>query len=103
MTDQLQPVRCRAVFSDDLPMITQEQYDDMRRDRDEWKASCAQYHKANAALDKDRSALMTAIRRLRDAKGDYENQNAYEDMIALLPENDQGDGRRDGGPVSPAI
>jgi hypothetical protein len=68
-------------------MITQDQYDEMRRERDEWKASCALYHTTNEALDKDRSKLLAAIRTLRDAKGDAANQDAYEEMIALLPEN----------------
>lgn len=68
-------------------MITQEQYDDMRRERDEWKASCALYHTANAALDNDRSALLAAIRNLRDQKGRHNTGIAYERLVALLPEN----------------
>lgn len=71
----------------DLLSITQEQYDDMRRERDEWKASCARYHTANASLDKDRSALLAAVRNLRDVKGRHNSYIAYERLLELLPEN----------------
>lgn len=48
---------------------------------------------ARCAEERDR--LQDAIRTLRDAKGDAANQDAYEEMIALLPENDEmRDGER---------
>ena len=73
-------------------MITQDQYDDMRRERDEWRASCAQYHKANESLDKDRSAMMAAIRRLLSSANPHPKEHptmheAWQAARLLLSEN----------------
>lgn len=80
------------LWASDRAMRMEIERNDAKRDRDEWKASCALYHKTNEALDKDRSKLLAAIRKLRDAKGDAANQDAYEEMIALLPENNEVSG-----------
>lgn len=48
--------------------------DDARRDRDEWKASAAQYNDANEWLDAERTKFIAALR-------------AIDPKHALLPEN----------------
>lgn len=85
-----------GLFSADLPMITKDQYDDVRRERDEWKASAAQYHKANESLDKDRSDLLAAIRKMLSSATPHPVENpamhaAWDAASKLLPENDQAD------------
>lgn len=81
--------------------------DDARRDRDEWKASAAQYHSANQWLDSERSRLFSAIREtilanLNLADGDVCTLKRLKDAIRfeLPPEN--AEPIRSGGGETPS-
>ena len=70
----------------------------LERDRDRFRQWNEEGKINGARCAEERDRLQDAIRTLRDAKGDAANQDAYEEMIALLPENvkDQAtDGARD--------
>lgn len=67
---------------------------DARRDRDEWKASSEQYHRANASLDKAWSEMLALLRRIA-RKGEFMDREGLRitvsDWLAhrhLLPENE---------------
>lgn len=54
-----------AITHADFARRLERERNDALRDRDEWKASAAQYHSANQWLDEERSKLLQAIRKMR--------------------------------------
>ena len=44
--------------------------DDLKRERDDWKDSCARYHAANADLLKERNDMLDLLRRIA-RKGEF--------------------------------
>ena len=66
---------------------------DARRDRDEWKASSEQYHRANASLDKAWSEMLALLRRIA-RKGEFMDREGLRLVVSdwlarrhLLQEN----------------
>jgi len=61
----------------------------LERERDEARRWNAEGKINGARCAEERDRLQDAIRTLRDAKGNAATQDAYEELIALLPENDK--------------
>ena len=61
----------------------------LERERDEARRWNAEGKINGARCAEERDRLQDAIRTLRDAKGNTATQDAYEKLIALLPENDE--------------
>ena len=75
--------------------------DDLKRERDEWKNSCARYHAANADLLKERNDMLHLLRRIA-RKGEFMDREGLRLLVSdwlarrgLSLENVQGDGSPD--------